>query len=243
MVCWSSGPGSSAGRSAAADVVVGRFVTFEGGEGAGKSTQVERLALRLRTRGVRVVTTREPGGSPRAERIREAVLCGSAKAFGPLAEALLFSAARIDHLQTTIRPALREGAFVLCDRFADSTRVYQGVLGDLDAGLMRALERVVVERTRPDLTIVLDVPAEVGLERADSRRRARREHPDRFETEGRGFHDSLRRAFQRLAEAEPKRCVLIDGTREPEQVAAAIWSEVERRFPEIVPHHEKPDAA
>ena len=144
----------------------GRFITFEGGEGAGKSTQVERLRQRLEARGTMVVTTREPGGSPRAERIRQSLLSGEAKGFGPFAEALMFSAARMDHLDQTIRPALERGAFVLCDRFADSTRAYQGVLGAVDEALIEKLERAVVDETRPDLTFILDVPADIGLGRA-----------------------------------------------------------------------------
>ncbi|HEX2728048.1 MAG TPA: dTMP kinase, partial [Beijerinckiaceae bacterium] len=121
----------------------GRFITFEGGEGAGKSTQIQRLLHHLQGAGIKAVTTREPGGSPKAERIRESVLSGAAKAFGPLAEAVMFSAARLDHLEQTIRPALSRGEFVLCDRFADSTRAYQGALGRIDAALIRALERAV----------------------------------------------------------------------------------------------------
>ncbi|HVL71884.1 MAG TPA: dTMP kinase, partial [Beijerinckiaceae bacterium] len=148
----------------------GRFITFEGGEGAGKSTQIARLARRLTERGLDVVVTREPGGSERAERIRSTVLQGAAKALGPFAEALMFSAARRDHLDKTIRPALARGAVVLCDRFSDSTRAYQGADGGAEPGLIDALERVVVEETRPDLTLVLDLPAQEGLARAARRR-------------------------------------------------------------------------
>ncbi len=146
--------------------VSGRFITFEGGEGAGKSTQIARLLDCLKAEGLDAIATREPGGSPKAERIRESVLSGAAQSLGPFAEAILFSAARIDHLRETIRPALARGAFVLCDRFADSTRAYQGVLGHIDASLMRALEWATIGDTRPDLTFILDVPAEVGLARA-----------------------------------------------------------------------------
>lgn len=210
--------------------MTGHFITFEGGEGAGKSTQVQRLERRLRGAGLRVLSTREPGGSPRAERIRATVLCGSARRLGPFAEALLFAAARIDHIETTIAPALREGAFVICDRFMDSTRVYQGALGGLDPALLSALERVAVQTTRPDLTIVLDVPAEVGLARADARRQAAGQNPDRFEGEGRSFHESLRRAFQRLAKSEPTRCVLVDADRDADAIEADIWRLVSSRF-------------
>ncbi len=148
----------------------GVFITLEGGEGAGKSTQAARLAATLRARtGRPVVVTREPGGSPRAEEIRAAVLAGVAKPYGPFAEALLFSAARLDHLETLIRPALARGETVICDRFLDSTRAYQGAAGGLDGELLDALERVVVGPTRPDLTLILDLPAETGLARARAR--------------------------------------------------------------------------
>ena len=215
--------------------MAGRFISFEGGEGAGKSTQVERLAQRLREAGLKVVATREPGGSPRAERIREAVLCGSARSLGPFAEALLFAAARVSHVETTIRPALRDGAFVVCDRFLDSPRVYQGALGGLDPGLISALERVAVGSTRPELTLILDVPAEVGLERANARRERGAQNPDRFEREDRSFHQELRRGFQRLAAADPSRCMLIDADRDPDAVAADIWREVSSRFQAQLP--------
>lgn len=214
----------------------GRFITFEGGEGAGKSTQVQRLERRLRGAGLPVVATREPGGSPRAERIRAALLKGAAKPLGPMAEALLLTAARRDHVEATIRPALRDGAFVLSDRFMDSTRVYQGAIGGLDAGVISALERIAIQGTRPDLTFVLDLPAEIGLARAGARAAARGEGPDRFEREGRRYHEDLRRAFRRLVESEPKRCVLIDAEREPDAIEAEIWLTVAARFPaEIAP--------
>jgi dTMP kinase len=206
----------------------GRFVTFEGGEGAGKSTQVERLRQRLEERGIVVVATREPGGSPRAERIRESLLSGEAKRFGPFAEALMFSAARIDHLDQTIRPALERGAFVLCDRFADSTRAYQGVLGEIEEGLVEELERTVVGQTRPDLTFILDVPADVGLERASDRRGG--EGADRFEAEDRSFHDRLRQAFLAIAEREPERCAVINAGADVNTVANEIWQIVEQRL-------------
>ena len=208
----------------------GRFITFEGGEGAGKSTQVERLRSRLSQRGIGVVATREPGGAPRAERIRSFLLAGRAKALGPAAEAILFSAARNDHLDTTIRPALARGQWVLCDRFSDSTRAYQGALGDLDPTFLTRLEEVVVGATRPDLTLVLDLPPELGLARADARRQARSEATDRFEAEDIAFHRALRAAFLAIAEEEPARCVVIDASRDADAVAADIWSHVEARL-------------
>jgi dTMP kinase len=144
----------------------GRFVTFEGGEGAGKTTQIQRLQRRLEEAGHEVFSTREPGGSPKAERIREAVLAGIVKPLGAVAETLLFSSARLDHLRSTIQPALDQGKFVLCDRFFDSTRAYQGLDPKIDGRVLDALERIVVGETKPDLTLILDLPAEVGLARA-----------------------------------------------------------------------------
>jgi dTMP kinase len=209
--------------------VRGRFITFEGGEGVGKSTQVERLKRRLEAEGFDVVATREPGGSPKAERIREVLLRGDAKPFGPLGEAILFFAARADHLDQRIRPALERGAFVLCDRFADSTRAYQGAVGALDPAVLTALERVVVAETRPDLTLVLDAPASLGLARAAARR-GRDDGADRFEAEGRSFHERLRQAFLDIAEQERDRCVVVDASTSPDIVEAAIWGIVESRL-------------
>src|SRR5689334_5446663 len=188
----------------------GRFITFEGGEGTGKSTHTRLLADRLASVGVEAVLTREPGGSPGAEIIRHVILSGAAKPLGAEAETMLFASARDDHLRTTIRPALARGAWVICDRFADSTRVYQGIVGAVDPRLIGELERITVGDTVPDLTFVLDVPAAEGLARAGKRRGA--ENADRFESEDLGFHEKLRAGFRTLAKAEPKRCVLIDAT-------------------------------
>ena len=216
----------------------GCFITFEGGEGAGKSTQIARAAAWLRAGADaprEVVTTREPGGSPRAERIRGAVLSGVAKPYGPFAEALLFAAARLDHLATLIRPSLARGAIVLCDRFSDSTRAYQGAAGGVDAETLAALERVVVGATRPDLTLILDLPPEIGLARA--RQRDRAQGPDRFEAEALGFHQRLRAAFLAIAAAEPARCVVIDAQGAPDAVAQAIRAAVAARLPHLVRDH------
>ena len=170
----------------------GRFITFEGGEGTGKSTHSTLLADRLKSVGTSVVLTREPGGSPGAEVIRHVLLSGVAKPLGIEAEALLFAAARGDHVRNTIEPALAQGVWVVCDRFLDSTRVYQGSLGHLDPLFIRALERVTIGDLKPDLTFVLDVPAEIGLARASKRRGER--VADRFEAESRAFHEALREA-------------------------------------------------
>jgi dTMP kinase len=207
------------------------FVTFEGGEGAGKSTQIDRLRRRVENLGHPVLLTREPGGSEKAEQIRGAILSGSVKAFGAFAEALLFSAARLDHLERTIRPALDNGVNVFCDRFADSTRAYQGALGNVDSKTIAILERVVVDGTEPDLTFILDVPAEVGLARARQRQEDKRESSDRFEAEALSFHRSLRQAFLDIGAANPHRCVVVDATQDPDQVDAAIWQALQARLP------------
>jgi dTMP kinase len=206
----------------------GRFITLEGGEGAGKSTQAQLLAERLTGLGVEVVKTREPGGSPGAEIVRDIVLSGLAKPFGPQAEALLFAAARSDHLDSLIKPALAAGRWVICDRFIDSTRVYQGILGQAGRPLVRALERITVGDAVPDLTVILDLPAKVGLARAQARRAGG--VPDRFESEDLAFHKKLNAAFREIAAEEPDRCVLIHADRPAEAVAADIWAKVEARF-------------
>jgi dTMP kinase len=206
----------------------GRFITLEGGEGAGKSTQAERLAARLRELAIGVVVTREPGGSAGADIMRHVLLSGAAEPLGPVAETLLFAAARDDHVRTTIAPALAEGLWVVCDRFIDSTRVYQGVLGRVDPKLIRGLERLIVSDTMPDLTLILDLQAEIGLARA-ARRRAGAQ-ADRFETETIQFHTNLRQAYRRIASAEPQRCVLIDANRPVDKVADDIWAAVNARL-------------
>jgi dTMP kinase len=206
----------------------GKFITFEGGEGTGKSTQAAMLALKLESLGIGVKLTREPGGSPGAEIMRHVLLSGAAKPLGQDAEAILFAAARNDHIQCTILPALDAGQWVISDRFADSTRVYQGALGEVDPRLIKALERVSVGKLRPDLTLVLDVPAEIGLQRAAGRRAGSR--PDRFEAETIEFHEQLRQAYLMLAAAEPQRCVIVDATAPKKMVAKHIWQAVSARL-------------
>jgi dTMP kinase len=207
----------------------GRFITLEGGEGAGKSTQAKLLAQRLEPLGISVVLTREPGGSPGAEALRDIILSGKAAPFGPAGEALLFSAARIDHIDRTIAPALNRGAWVISDRFADSTRAYQGAAGKLDPALIASLERVAVGDVRPDLTLILDLTVEKGLARAAARL-GEGGKKDRFEREGAAFHETLRQAFLDIARAEPGRCAIIDADRPPQEVAQAIWACVRERL-------------
>jgi dTMP kinase len=206
----------------------GHFITFEGGEGCGKSTHAKILAERLSAAGLDVVATREPGGSPGAEIIRHIILSGAAKSLGPETETILFAAARDDHVREVIRPALIDGKWVVCDRFIDSTRVYQGVLGEVDAKLIRGLERVTVGAAMPDLTFILDVPASVGLARASKRRG--RDDADRFEGESVEFHEKLRTAYSTLAEQEPNRIVVIDGRPPRDVVAERIWATVVKRL-------------
>ncbi|THV25197.1 dTMP kinase [Peteryoungia ipomoeae] len=206
----------------------GMFVTFEGGEGAGKSTQIRLLADALRTRGHDVIITREPGGSPGAEALRHVLLSGAAEDFGVRMEAMLFAAARADHLDCVIRPALMAGQIVLCDRFVDSSRVYQGVTGNLEPALMAALERVSIGPSMPDLTLILDLPADVGLARA--RRRAggapETEAPDRFEKENIDIHEKRRQGFLDIAAREPGRCRIIDASLDVDRIARDILAEV-----------------
>ncbi|WP_134499656.1 dTMP kinase [Microvirga pakistanensis] len=213
--------------------MAGRFITFEGGEGAGKSTQIARLKGRLEQLGHPTLVTREPGGSPLAEEIRSFILSGHAKSLGPFAEALMFAAARIDHLDNTIVPALRNGTNVLCDRFADSTRAYQGSSEAMAPSLIDDLERVTLAGTKPDLTLILDLPAEVGLARAGERRARKGEGADRFEDEDLSFHQSLRRAFLAIAKAAPQRCAVINADQSADEVEAAIWATLRERIPEL----------
>lgn len=203
----------------------GFFISFEGGEGAGKSTQIRRLADRLATAGHDVIVTREPGGSPGAEAIRDLLVNGAADRWSPVTESLLMYAARRDHLERVIRPALGRGAIVLCDRFADSTRAYQGAGGDAPASLIAALEAHVLGGTVPVLTLILDLPAEVGLQRAQARGGAAR-----FESKGLAFHERLRAGYLEIARQEPERCVVIEANAPLDAVGAAIADVVAQRL-------------
>ena len=206
----------------------GKFITFEGGEGTGKSTQAAMLAHKLESVGLSVLLTREPGGSPGAEIIRHVLLSGAAKPLGADVEAMLFAAAREDHVRCTIEPALAAGKWVVCDRFADSTRVYQGALGQVDRRLIKGLERVSIGDLLPDLTLILDVPVDVALERLALRRGGAA--PDRFEAENVEFHEKLREAFRALAADESERCVIIDASVPRVQVAKDIWDTVQAKL-------------
>jgi dTMP kinase len=203
----------------------GRFITLEGGEGAGKSGHAAALAEWLRAQGIDVVVTREPGGSPRAEILRKRLLDGRFAKQGPETEALVFALARADHLAVTIRPALAAGRWVVSDRFMDSTRAYQGTAG-IDPELLDLIDAIVVGADRPDLTLVLDVPAALGLERARHAKPA----PDRFESDALPLHEARRQAFLDIAAREPERCVVIDATADKPTVAAAIRAAVSARL-------------
>lgn len=198
----------------------GLFITFEGGEGAGKSTQIALLAEHLRELGQNVVITREPGGSAGAEAVRYVILSGNAECYGPAMEALLFAAARADHIDERIRPAVEQGQIVLCDRFIDSSRVYQGVTGNLNPVFMAAIERIAIDGILPDLTIILDISAEKGLARAKKRRGT--EIVDRFEKEGPAVHEARRQAFLFIAREEPDRCHVVDADKSVDEISDEI---------------------
>jgi len=204
----------------------GRFITLEGGEGAGKSTQARRLAAALEKRGREVVVTREPGGSPGAEDIRKLVVEGAPGRWDPLVETLMMFAARADHVAHTVKPALKRGAIVVCDRFTDSTYAYQGAGRGLPRETIRRIESIAVPDIKPDLTFILDLPAEMGLARAKSRGQGNA----RFEQFDLAFHQRLRDAFREIARQHGDRCVLIDATQTEEAVAAEILKTVEQRF-------------
>ncbi len=214
----------------------GKFITFEGGEGGGKTTQSAILARHLRRVGITVLQTREPGGTPRAEAIREVLLSGKAKKFGHLGEAVLFYAARESHLELAIRPALEHGTWVICDRFSDSTRAYQGAAGGLPLYVIETIDRAVVGSTLPDLTIIFDLPPELGLKRAAERKaqnasgETAEKTPDRFETMNLAFHRSLREEFLAIAKQEAKRCVVIDASESERRVEDKIWAIARERF-------------
>lgn len=204
----------------------GRFITFEGGEGTGKSTQAALLAERLRASGREVVQTREPGGSPGAEVLRGLLVSGEGDRWSPLAETLLMYAARADHLDRVIRPALDRGAWVVCDRFADSTRAYQGAGGGAPEDLIEILDARVVGGDQPDLTLVFDLAVEAGLARAADRGG----DEARFEGKGAEFHQRLGDAFRSIAAAHPDRCVLIDAEGDRDAVSERVWTAVQARL-------------
>jgi dTMP kinase len=209
----------------------GRFITFEGGEGAGKSTQARRIEAWLAARGIDTVLTREPGGSPGAEAIRALLVTGDGGRWNPTTETLLHFAARADHVARTIEPALRAGRWVVCDRFVDSTIAYQGYGQGVDRGFIAALAQGVLGSLRPDLTLLLDLPVASGLARAASRR----DGENRYEMMDEDFHERLRRGFHDIAASDPARCVIIDATPDPDTVHRQIVTVIETRLLATVP--------
>jgi len=204
----------------------GKFITLEGGEGVGKSTQIRRLIARLSDQGKEVVATREPGGSPGAESIRDLVLRGAADRWSPMTETLLMYASRRDHIERVITPALAAGKWVVCDRYADSTRAYQGAAGGVEPAFIAALEDHVLGDVRPDLSLIFDLDPKIGLARAVDRAGAEM----RFESKGEAFHSRLRQAFLDIASLEPQRCAVIAAQGSLEAVETLVWSAVQDRL-------------
>ncbi|MBG6156261.1 dTMP kinase [Labrenzia sp. EL_208] len=216
--------------SGARNSLPGHFITFEGGEGAGKSTQIVRLKAFLESFGKSVIVTREPGGSPGAEKIRSMLLSGGAKDLGPRGEAMLFAAARADHVDVTIKPALERGDWVLCDRYADSTRVYQGEAG-VDQDYLKLLETAAIAGLHPDMTILIDVPPEIGLSRVAKRSESDESGgPDRFEDEAVAVHERRRKLFLQLALEEAYRFTIVDGSRDEDFTEQAVRKAVLEAF-------------
>lgn len=206
--------------------MVGKFITLEGGEGAGKSTLIEGLSKAITAKGLEVIKTREPGGTPGAEAIRELLVNGPVDRWSPAAEALLFYAARVDHIERVIRPAIDRGAWVLCDRFADSTRAYQGAAGGIEPERLATLHRASLGDFEPDLTLIVDVDPDVGLQRTWDRG----EEETRFEAKSRAFHARLREGFLDIAKRNPDRCAVIDGSQAAEEVLEAALAVVHDRL-------------
>ena len=208
----------------------GKFITFEGGEGAGKSTQIRRLAAYLESRGIPVLTTREPGGSGGAEAIRKLLVTGEPERWDAMSEALLNFAARRNHVKGVIKPALEKGTWVLSDRFADSTTVYQGLAGGLGEDNIKKLYDLTLGIFAPALTLILDLSVEVGLERSNHRHQSSASVEDRYERKGKAFHEDLREGFRKIARDNPERCILVDATGSEEEIEKAIRRSVKDRL-------------
>ena len=207
-------------------MATGRFITLEGGEGAGKTTLAKTLAKTLEEQGVRTVITREPGGTPNAEALRNLLVEGETGRWSPLSETLLLYAARADHVERLIKPSLNNGLWVICDRFSDSTRAYQGAAGGLSEARIAQIDAATLDGFGPDLTFMVDLDPEVGLERT----RQRGEDATRFERQPGPFHHKLRNAFIDIAKADPERCVILDGAQSPADVAARAFAELRSRL-------------
>lgn len=212
-----------------------RFITFEGGEGVGKSTQVKRLLASLAETSIEAVRTREPGGTPKAEAVRSFILQGRSESWGAGGEAVLFAAARLNHVNELIAPNLAAGKWVISDRFHDSTRAYQGLTGGVDEKLIAALEALALDGHAPDLTIVLDMDPEIAFRRVAQRaiEDGLALTGDRFEKEDIEWHKRLRDSFLAIAKANPNRCVVISADQGEDALEAAIWAVVSDKFPEV----------
>ena len=212
-----------------------RFITFEGGEGVGKSTQVKRLLVRLNRLDVEAVRTREPGGTPKAEAVRAFILQGRSEAWGPGAEAVLFAAARLDHVNQLIAPSLDSGKWVISDRFHDSTRAYQGLTGGVDDRLIHGLETLALNGHAPDLTFMLDMDPALAFSRVNGRQLEATlvDTGDRFEKEDLDWHRRLRESFLSIARQNAERCVVLPANQSEEALEQEVWDTVTRRFPEL----------
>lgn len=212
-----------------------RFITFEGGEGVGKSTQVKRLLKNLDKAGVKAVSSREPGGTPHAEAVRSFILQGRSEEWGPAAEAILFAAARLDHVNQFVTPNLQAGRWVILDRFHDSTRAYQGMTGGVDPKLISALEDLALNNREPDLTIVLDMDPKTAFKRVAERAEVDGipAATDRFEKEDLEWHSRLREGFLEIAKQNPDRCVVISADKNESEISKAVWQAVMEKFPEL----------
>jgi dTMP kinase len=210
-------------------IMSGRFITFEGGEGAGKSYQSRLLVEKLKNKGITSILTREPGGTPGGEEIRNLLVKGSVDRWSPMTETMLFYAARADHLERVVRPALDNGWWVICDRFHDSTRAYQGAGGGVEGKFLSVLDEVVINGTVPERTIILDAPVSVGLERTLNRE-GNSAKERRFESNSLVFHNKLRDGFLKIADEHPDRCRVIDATLSKNEVAALVWNNIKDMF-------------
>ncbi|HHB83825.1 MAG TPA: dTMP kinase [Devosia sp.] len=212
-----------------------RFITFEGGEGVGKSTQVKHLIARLARIGIEAIPTREPGGTPKAEAIRTFILGGHSEAWGTGAEAILFAAARLDHVNELIAPNLKEGKWVICDRFHDSTYAYQGLTGGVEPKLIDALRVLALNGHTPALTIILDMDPELAFKRVEQRAvdTGVPVDSDRFERENLDWHKRLRNSFLQIAKDNPERCVVIPADKDEMALADAVWAATQKRFLEL----------
>lgn len=208
----------------------GLFITFEGGEGTGKSTQIGLLARKLEGLGRGIVTTREPGGTPEAEKIRELLVHRKGGNWTPMAECLLLFSARVMHVEGLIKPALAEGKVVICDRFADSTRAYQGYGHGLPLETIEGINGLTLDDFAPDMTFIMDLPVDVGLSRAGKRLDAEQSGEDRFERLGHQFHERMRRGYLEIARRAPERCIVVDADRGAQEIADEIWSCVKDRM-------------